>query len=369
MKNFITLMFFILSCNTIYSQSCQIDDCNPYLTAMGYTAVCTPQGQQMTLHLSWGINALSGVCIAPAGSWKIVIQFPSSGIYGVDNVSSVVGPKFDWTYDSVNKKLVGKTNTAVMFDVFSIPPILDNGLIDVTVTAFIQNGCSPVLSNTNIVFTPPWESGTCLAAFQNNTTDDALSASTAAAAPLPLELLEFNGKSQNCDHIVLDFVTTNEYNNDYMEILRSANGKNFYSIGKIKGSNNKFGENKYSFDDSNDLILGKKYYYKIKQVDLDGNFKFFETIVVRHHCQAMTPSLLLFPNPASELINVSFSGLEKDQKTDLIITNKLGTVVKKLNVDTEDISEIQINDLPSGIYKIQTTDFDDNLDYRFIHIK
>jgi hypothetical protein len=352
MKTLLRLVaFIIIANNSIYSQ--------PSIDIGIYSASFAPNSiHQNTLSIysfTYSIDNNFGTneTLAP-GCVKILVGFPASGLFvPVGGASGVIpGPaanKFNWTM--VGNTLKGINNVSLQDG--------DGGLVGITVIGLIQT--PPTTTFTNI-----FDQGDCTSG--NEPGNDSQGAQLEVLSPLPISLFEFNGESKNCDYIHLNWRTSTEVNNDYMEILRSKDGKQFVSIGKVKGTNSIFGDS-YSFDDKSELEPGKNYYYRIRQVDLDGKINLHNVILVRYYCKNMIPEMAVFPNPASELINVSFSGLEKDQKTDLIITNKLGTVVKKLNVDTEDISEIQINDLPSGIYKIQTTDFDDNLDYRFIHIK
>jgi hypothetical protein len=302
-------------------------------------------------------DAAGSTCTYPVNSVEAVLSIPSNGLAFQALLTPAHNAFFDWAYDPAENVVRGVNHKAI-----------GDGEGDFDVTVKLVGSVLPYYPQIRIV-------GLTLGnnpegpIFPSNAPENDNSASgVEVQAPLPITLFGFNGESKNCDYIHLVWTTSTEVNNDYMGILRSKDGKQFVSIGKVKGTNSIFGDS-YSFDDKSELEPGKNYYYRIKQVDLDGKINLHNVIMVRYYCKNMIPEMAVFPNPASELINVSFSGLEKDQKTDLVITNKLGMVVKKLNVNTDDISEIQISDLPSGIYKIQTTDFDDNLDYRFIHIK
>jgi hypothetical protein len=84
---------------------------------------------------------------------------------------------------------------------------------------------------------------------------------------LPIQLLYFNVKEYN-NSIQLEWETTMEKDNDYFEILKSADLKNWQIISKIPSSNRSFGSY-YSYNDiTNDD--GGTYYYKLRQVDIDG---------------------------------------------------------------------------------------------------
>jgi len=84
---------------------------------------------------------------------------------------------------------------------------------------------------------------------------------------LPVSLTSFNAsKAQN--GIQLNWQTASEQNNQYFDILRSVNGKDFVSIGTIKGAGTTSEAKSYAFTDYNP-VSGYNY-YKLKQVDGDG---------------------------------------------------------------------------------------------------
>ena len=352
MRNLFFIVLMLLSYVNIKAQSyCDIQQ---YMSALPNAV---PVGVPTFCVFDVFNDASGTTCTYPVGSVEAVLSIPSNGLTFVSILSPAHNAYFDWAYDPIENVVRGVNHTAI-----------GDGEGDFNVTVKLIGSALPSYPTIRILGLTLGQNPDGPIFPSNAPENDNSAAGVQIQAPLPISLFGFNGESRNCDYIHLNWSTSTEVNNDYMEILRSKDGKQFVSIGKVRGTNSIFGDS-YSFDDKTDLEPGKNYYYRIKQVDLDGRINLLNVILVRHYCKNMIPEMAVFPNPASELINVSFSGLEKDQKTDLVITNKLGMVVKKLNVDTEDVSEIQINDLPSGIYKIQTSDLDDNLDFRFIHIK
>lgn len=86
---------------------------------------------------------------------------------------------------------------------------------------------------------------------------------------LPVEFSNFKASLEK--HTVqLEWKTLSETNNEYFEILRSADGKDFESIGEVNGNGTTLEENNYSFVDKNP-IHGDNY-YMIRQVDFDGKY-------------------------------------------------------------------------------------------------
>ena len=98
----------------------------------------------------------------------------------------------------------------------------------------------------------------------------------ADGCPLPIELISFNGYDRQCS-IDLEWQTANEINNDYFIILSSTNGSEFKEIGRIEGAGTTSIGNSYSYKVENVSLIN---YFKLIQVDYDGNSKEFKTIVV-----------------------------------------------------------------------------------------
>lgn len=88
---------------------------------------------------------------------------------------------------------------------------------------------------------------------------------------LPVDLLYFN--VSNKDHILLSWATASEINNDYFQVERSEDGQHFYEIGRVKGNGNTNEQIEYEFEDK--FPLASVEYYRLKQVDFDGQFEYF----------------------------------------------------------------------------------------------
>ncbi len=87
------------------------------------------------------------------------------------------------------------------------------------------------------------------------------------AVTLPVELFSFTAHQNNAQNILI-WTTGAEVNNDRFEVCRSTNAIDWKTIGKVKGR----GDNStYVFEDGN--IQNKKYYYRLKQFDLDGGIQ------------------------------------------------------------------------------------------------
>lgn len=87
---------------------------------------------------------------------------------------------------------------------------------------------------------------------------------------LPVELISFTAKRKNANTNELTWIV-NEYNNQFYDILRSDDGFEFENIGEIKAHNL---QNNVEYNWIDNDTKGLSWYYKIKQTDRDGQFKY-----------------------------------------------------------------------------------------------
>ncbi len=95
---------------------------------------------------------------------------------------------------------------------------------------------------------------------------------------LPVELLNFKVTEQN-GYAAITWTTLTEKNNAYFEVMKSTDGIHFYPIGKVEGNGTTSDISYYSFNDLQ-LSAGTTY-YRLKQVDLDGQFKFTDIRILK----------------------------------------------------------------------------------------
>lgn len=114
--------------------------------------------------------------------------------------------------------------------------------------------------------------------------------------PLPVELISFAGESTK-EGVLLTWSTASEKNNDYFELERSADGKQYAKVGQVKGKGTTNSRQVYALRDSR---AGQgTHYYRLKQVDLDGTFTYSKVIAVKHSYGLGRASLAVAPNPVS----------------------------------------------------------------------
>ena len=173
--------------------------------------------------------------------------------------------------------------------------------------------------------------------------------------PLPIELISFTAEPDG-EGVLCNWATASESNNAYFEILRSYNGESF----EIVNANNPIpgcgagvcNETRfYSYLDK-DHCEGIQY-YKLRQVDIDGNYSTSKPVAV--NCKGKIDELTLYPNPAySELTFTFFE--PADGQISVEFVDVLGKVVKSESVKVQKgINTIKsgLEDLAGGIYYLK----------------
>lgn len=137
---------------------------------------------------------------------------------------------------------------------------------------------------------------------------------------LPVSMNFFTAKLQN-KGALLQWQTLSEQNNSHFEILRSIDGIDFKKIGTERGFGNTQKATNYSFSDY--ALAGGVNYYKLKQVDFNGNSEEYGPVSVNNTLkkQGMTVSV-----SAEGTIYVNYTS-EKAQSVELHITDLLGREV------------------------------------------
>ena len=144
---------------------------------------------------------------------------------------------------------------------------------------------------------------------------------------VPVELSGFSVHSNNSDAI-LEWTTATESNNYGFEVQRSQNNPStFKKIGFIHGNGTTATPKHYRFVDK-DLPNGK-YYYRLKQIDYNGDYEFSDTIQISIGLPGEFRLDQNHPNPFNSSTMISYS-LFKSGHVELTICNMNGQEVYRL---------------------------------------
>ncbi len=166
--------------------------------------------------------------------------------------------------------------------------------------------------------------------------------------PLPIELLSFTAE---CDKGIaqIHWATASETNNNYFTLERSADAINWVIIGTVGEAGNSNTVRNYEFIDSQISNLKSQFfYYRLKQTDFDGKFRYSKIIVISNCGEKITNDFIIYPNPTNGIFNLLFNG-DKEQVYSIEIYNILG---KKVYYSGCYKSAIDLSDKQSGVYFI-----------------
>jgi hypothetical protein len=173
--------------------------------------------------------------------------------------------------------------------------------------------------------------------------------------PLPIELVDFRGKYIN-NQSVLSWVTASEKDNDYFILERSEDAREFTQIGKIDGAGNSNAFLNYQFIDIKPI--NKVAYYRLKQVDFDGQFSNSNVIALKDVKSLGNQFLNLYPQPASTDVFVEQGLFVNGETFSVEIFNNLGALVQK-DLHTSDESGklvVHLKNLEQGMYMLRISD-------------
>lgn len=182
---------------------------------------------------------------------------------------------------------------------------------------------------------------------------------TSNTTPLPVELSSFTS-NVNRNEVTLNWTTSTETNNKGFEIERTkAAIINWESVKFVNGAGSSNAPINYSFEDKN--LTSAKYKYRLKQIDYNGNFKYYE---LSNEVEIGVPSKFElsqnYPNPFNPQTKINFS-LPFDTKVMLKVFDLTGREVAALvNGDVKPAGYYSVEFNGTGfasglyIYRIQT---------------
>lgn len=162
---------------------------------------------------------------------------------------------------------------------------------------------------------------------------------------LPVTLISFNATREG-KNAQLSWATSMETNSDRFEIQRSPNGKTWNTIASVESAKESVSIQNYFFTDK--TTLPDQNLYRLKMVDKDETFAYSR---IRSITMDGVQTVGVFPNPASDLIQLD--GIQSDQIQKLEIVGLNGVTAYKTN--TVDDNGINVAKITPGAYLIKIT--------------
>ena len=165
----------------------------------------------------------------------------------------------------------------------------------------------------------------------------------------PVELTSFNA-SKNTNSVILNWETATETNNKGFEIQKKTAAE-FSTIGFVDGQGTSTNVKNYKYMDYE--IQPGQVYYRIKQIDFDGNYSYSNEVTLMIDYPVMFELNQNYPNPFNPTTKISFN-IPYESNVKLVIYNLLGEKVKQLLDNNFKAGTYEINfdasDLSSGVY-------------------
>lgn len=173
----------------------------------------------------------------------------------------------------------------------------------------------------------------------------------AGDAALPVELSSFTSTINRRD-VTLNWATASETNNAGFDIERSSVGGQWSKVGNVNGNGTSTTPHNYSFTESN--LASGKYNYRLKQVDFNGNFEYFN---LSNEIGIGVPTNFdlsqNYPNPFNPSTKINYD-LPFDSKVSIKLYDMSGKEVANIvnEVKTAGYYTINFNasNLSSGVY-------------------
>jgi hypothetical protein len=166
---------------------------------------------------------------------------------------------------------------------------------------------------------------------------------------LPVTWLSFDANYSN-KQANLAWKTATETNNSHFEVQRSADGKSWNTVGRIAGRGNSKIVSSYTFTDKSAGSLNlNTIYYRLTQVDFNGQFDYSAIKVVRPTAE---PVIEAYPNPATDKINVN-TEVAGNTSIQLLSANGMPVFTEQFYADGKVQKVINLGTYPKGMYFIR----------------
>ena len=172
------------------------------------------------------------------------------------------------------------------------------------------------------------------------------------AAPLPVGLSAFTAKTEGDAAVRLSWTTSTEQNNDHFELERSADGKFFTIVETVTGAGNSSQALSYGFLDTKLPVGAAQLYYRLRQVDTNGQATYSPVRTVTLTAAVITARLQAYPNPAHQMVHVRILGAVPTAP--LQVFDAMGQLVRtKSMVATDPEPSLSLDGLPAGLYVLR----------------
>ena len=175
---------------------------------------------------------------------------------------------------------------------------------------------------------------------------------------LPVEMVSF-GAMPYKDKVKIYWATASEENSKEFIIEKTQNGMDFTEVAHVKAAGNSTQLINYKAYD--DRPRAGNNYYRIKQVDFNGEFTYTKLVAAKYG--GARADLSIVPNPAKDKAIITFNSSGNYPAVIKVHTMQGSSVVDKQFFTEEGLNEftLNMNEFPKGIYTVQLIVDDQNM--------
>jgi hypothetical protein len=333
---------------------------NGYVSKTGDDAFTFPVGSGTDLR-TLAISAPTDVTDQYSVAWMVgdptTNGDPSDG-NAMHSTASVTGPiasvsmAGQWDWVPVSGTGAGLTVTV------SIPDLSATGVLAADLRLVGWNGTSWIDLSGSSNATGNTEGSTLSGTMQAGITAIGIGSTS---VELPIVFNAFTVTQKECT-AVLNWSTSMEKNNDYFQVERSADGRNFKAIGNQDSKGNSNILQHYAYTDN--APLPGTNFYRIAQIDIDGKRTTTGIKNVYFSCEA--DGIKVYPTISSGIVYVSLP--EGYEQATLSVFNILS---QQLNLSFTDkgqrLRTVKLNGLSAGTYFLRVANGNTFESYKIIY--
>jgi hypothetical protein len=188
-----------------------------------------------------------------------------------------------------------------------------------------------------------------------------------SSVSLPVKLTSFTGVNKN-NTITLNWQTAYEQNSSHYMIQRSVDGVNFTDVARVAANGNSNIPLNYTYNDilPASVKMQKTVFYRLKSVDIDGNFGNSEILAME--LVKTDVRLLVSPNPVKDVLQVqTANGLVGSGV--LTVTDMMGRQQYKRDIMLQpgnNTVPVNISLLGPGVYTVRLINGSESYSKQFV---
>jgi len=187
---------------------------------------------------------------------------------------------------------------------------------------------------------------------------DATVPSTYGVLPV---IIEFFVVRAEINSAILSWQTSQELNNSHFEIQHSTDNRTFATIGKEAGAGNS--DLRVDYDFTHERPANGINYYRLQQFDFDGQSDYSQVVSVRFGKET---GIAIYPNPVQTEVTIALDKEFVTNATAEIISQNGSTVLTETFTAKSFTQNINVNNLPAGIYVLRIVNGNEVYTERFV---